>query len=162
MSKILFVGEDNPYGSAEEYALYPRPDNCSGHRLMRILGLSEEQYLDDDLIARQNLCIGSWSMKGARAAARVIVQYPIVHTIVMLGRKVTTAFLDERGYEDLGQFGTHTLPAFGRNSRPIELHLIHFPHPSGRNARLWTTAAQARARDMLAEREPAIPWGSHL
>jgi hypothetical protein len=40
------------------------------------------------------------------------------------------------------------------------MSLVSLPHPSGRNAALWTPKARARAREILRELVPEVPWGS--
>ena len=45
--KPTLVGESNPYGGNDDYALYPAPNGCSGHRLcLLILGMDPEDYLE--------------------------------------------------------------------------------------------------------------------
>jgi hypothetical protein len=146
---LLLLGEDNPYGSEPEFALYCYPVGCSGYRLRRILGLPQHQYLG---LPRANLCVsGSWSMKDARRRARDLLSPHVGwDVIVMFGRKVADAF-------DYTQpFFTHvSVPRTGGQTR-----LVSLPHPSGRNT-VWNDARLiARAREILRELAPEIPWGS--
>ena len=147
---LLMIGEDNPFGSTPEFALYPAPRGCSGHRLMQILGLPEDAYLS---IWRTNLCAcGAWSMKTARKTAQILTADPMHpwRTIVLFGRKVADAFEYDR------PFFTH-----GAASRTAgELILVSLPHPSGRNAGSWSGQAPSRARQILRELAPEVPWGS--
>ena len=132
--KPLLIGEANPYGSDPYYALYPEPENASGGRLARILGLSAERYLE--VFDRRNLCPMEWSMKVARVEARQILLADLDRPIVLLGAKVSRAFeLD-------------FLP-FNRERR-----LYQLPHPSGL-CRIWTEPnAISRARALLVDLLP--------
>ncbi len=118
----LLVGEVNPYGPDPQYALWPDPPGCAGHRLCHvILGMERREYLRR--FDRVNLCLGAWSMKAAREeATKILRRTP--RTLVLLGAKVTDAFLP-------GAF------------RPFQVVLVDpefraaiLPHPSGR-CRLW-------------------------
>ena len=141
---VALLGENNPYNSPPEYALYCYPIGCAGYRLRRILGLPQHQYL---ALHRQNLCDGDWSTRGARARAREIVAdaaYP--RCVVMLGRKVADAFDYDR------PFFTHVTTS--------NCTLVSLPHPSGRNAASWNKQATLRAREILRELVPEVAWGS--
>lgn len=147
--KTLLLGEDNPYGSEPEFALYCYPVGCSGYRLRRILGLPQHKYL---ALPRMNLCdSGAWSMKVARQRTRGLLAPSVGwDVIVMLGRKVADAF-------DYTQpFFTHVaVPRTGG-----ETHLVSLPHPSGRNASAWSGKAPQRAREILRVLAPEIAWGA--
>jgi hypothetical protein len=152
-SRALLLGEDNPLSDAPEHALYPYPEGCSGHRLMKILGLPEDQYL---ALHRANLCSReSFSMKEARRRAVLLCTDPFApwRVIVMLGRKVADAF----GYER--DFFTHGIePRTASWTTPITL--VSLPHPSGR-VLLWNKPeSRQRAREILREMVPDLPWGS--
>jgi hypothetical protein len=151
---VILVGEDNPYGSEPEFALYPSPRGCSGHRLMEILGLPDDVYV---ALHRTNLCdSGAWSMKEARRRARLLSADPSApwRTIVPLGRKVAEAF----GYE-LPFFTSGIEPLTAMWSTPITL--VSLPHPSGRNASTWCKPElRGRAREILRELAPSVAWGS--
>jgi hypothetical protein len=127
--KPLLVGEANPYGADPYYALYPLPENASGGRLARILGLSESQYLR--LFDRRNLCPMEWSAPVARAQAENIRAEGREH-VVLLGAKVARAF------------GFDYAPFTGSK------HFYLLPHPSGL-CRVWNEPdAVQRARQLLA------------
>jgi len=133
---ITIVGELNPYGARPEYALYPDPPGCAGHRLMKILGLSEEEYL---ALGRVNLCVRKWSGLAARnAAVQLFFGAGEGDAFVMLGRKVAAAFY----------VTGDPLPPFS----VCTIHGVTFaslPHPSGR-CRAWNaTDAVAHAREVL-------------
>jgi hypothetical protein len=149
--RVLLLGETNPYGPDPEFALYCHPPNCSGHRLRLILGLSEAAYLD---LHRKNLCDGAWSMKSAQARAFELLdpQAPW-QVIVLLGRKVTHAF-EKLALEDV------ELAAFSTRTCCPGMTLVSLPHPSGQNAGLWPRSARDRARQILQELAPEVPWGS--
>jgi hypothetical protein len=153
--RVLLVGEDNPYGDLPEFALYSSPDGCSGHRLMKILGLSEDQYL---ALHRTNLCSReAFSMKEARRRAELLCTDPSApwRVVVLLGRKVADAF----GYEL--DFFTHGIePRTVAWSTPVTL--VSLPHPSGR-VLLWNKPdTRLRAREIMRELVPELPWGSTL
>jgi hypothetical protein len=148
---VLLLGEDNPYGSDPSFSLYCYPPRCAGYNLRRILGLPQHQYLG---LHRANLCDGTWSTKRARErAAELLVPCSPHPVIVMLGRKVTdamrrAAMIDE----DIVPFSTKgCCPGFT---------LVSLPHPSGRNAALWSGKARDRTRQILRELVPGLPWGS--
>jgi hypothetical protein len=150
---VLLVGEDNPFSADPEFALYSSPDGCSGHRLMKILGLPEDQYL---ALHRTNLCAsGAWSMVEARRRARLLSADRSApwRTIVLLGRKVADAFDYEQPFFTSG-IEPHT------TAWPVPITYVSLPHPSGRNQRLWTSGARDRAREILRELAPSAAWGS--
>lgn len=164
---VAFVGEDNPYGANPEFALYPRPDGCSGHRLCdRILGLSERVYLMPH-IRRMNLCGDSWSTQDARDAASELIVEPPAPVIVLLGAKVRAAvewYLSGAigGKVKLPAFAEHVVRGGGLGiALPVELvTLIALPHPSGRNL-IWNEPGRIEeARALLRAHVPGIPWGA--
>jgi hypothetical protein len=145
------LGEQNPYGSNPEFALYCYPPGCAGYRLRRILGLPQYQYLD---LHRKNLCDGDWSSQDARKRARELLSPEAPwRVIVLLGRKVTASF------EKVALDDVPLVPFSTRECRP-GMTLVSLPHPSGRNTcwndrKLWD-----RAREILRELAPELPWGS--
>ena len=121
--KPILVGESNPYGRDPEFALYPAPQGCAGHRLCcLILGMRRQAYMN--AFDRVNLCAGKWSMREARWRAQGLLDGGIdgespEQPIIILGSKVAAAFdLPFRPFE---QFG---------------VDLLVLPHPSGL-CRLW-------------------------
>lgn len=150
-SRVLLLGEVNPYGPSPEFALYCHPPGCSGYRLRLILGLPEEAYLN---LHRKNLCDGDWSMKAAQKRAFELLspQAPW-QVIVLLGRKVTRAF------EKLA-LSDEPLNALSTRDCCPGMTLVSLPHPSGRNTGLWPPSAKDRARQILRELVPEVPWGS--
>lgn len=115
--EVTLVGEMNPYGGDDYYALYPSPDGCSGHRLCcKILGMTRRAYLDS--FVRVNLCYGSWSLVEAKESAAKLLRQD--GRIILLGRKVCKAFR-----VDYIPFST------------IRETLLILPHPSGLN-RMWS------------------------
>jgi hypothetical protein len=132
--KPLLVGETNPYGGDAEFALYPSPPGCTGHRLCHLIfQMDSDDYMER--FDRANLCVGKWSTTTARAgAASLTVSHS---TLVLLGRKVTSAF-------DMSD-----KPAFSI-VRGVKTFII-LPHPSGLN-RMWgEPGAFDRARAVLRE-----------
>ena len=150
-SRVLLIGEDNPLSSSPEFALYCYPPRCSGSNLRRIFGLPEDAYLG---LHRKNLCDDAWSTKSARQRAlELLTPHAEWSVIVLLGRKVTEVF--ERVVLD----GASLVPFSTRKCCP-GMTLVSLPHPSGRNAALWTPKARDRARQIMREVAPEIPWGS--
>jgi hypothetical protein len=131
----LIVGESNPFGGTDEYALYPAPDGCAGHRLCTlILGMRRQTYMQ--VFERCNLCAGPWKIGEARQRAARLAN----RTLILLGSKVCQAF----GLE----FRPYTLP--------LGLQAVILPHPSGR-CRLWLEPdAIARARRAIGARVPEL------
>lgn len=117
--KPLIVGESNPYGGGDEYALYPSPDGCSGHRLCTlILGMGRKEYLEK--FDRTNLVSGKWSIRRARARAAMLYDQ---RYCILLGQKVCSAF-------DVPFIpGDKGFPSTGGG-------WLVLPHPSGLN-RMW-------------------------
>lgn len=132
--KPLLIGEANPYGGHPEYALYPSPIGCAGHRLCHlILGMDPDAYLDS--FNRTNLCVGSWSLKHARVAAEKLWSQPDAPKFILLGAKVSAAFKT--------RFVPFTIIDGGT--------ILILPHPSGL-CRMWgKPGAYARARGWMAE-----------
>jgi uracil-DNA glycosylase len=145
---IVIVGELNPYGRDPRYALYDEPVGSAGGRLRRIiLGLRRTEYFRRDWFERGNLCTGAWSAPAARTQAGRVVQHHPDATILMLGRKVATAFAQATG--------APVVEPFSRDGR-----FVAIPHPSGLN-RAWNDeGAVERARALLVEVCPEVPWGS--
>jgi hypothetical protein len=140
MTKILLVGELNPYGADPDMALYPLPEHASGNRLRQILGLSLSAYLHDH--DRVNLCTGKWSLRAARDKAEEIMRErePLGHGLVLCGRRVTDAFTEPGSAWPLLQV-----------VRLSNTYVALLPHPSGLN-RLWNDPATAvKAREVYTE-----------
>lgn len=140
MTRPLLVGEQNPYGDAPGYALYPDPPGCSGWRLCRlVLCLDDDAYLSR--FDRVNLLgRGAWSAYRARERAREI-EASYAGPIVLLGSRVSAAFGDPVALWSMSWAG---------GSRP---RFARIPHPSGL-ARAWNEpGAYLRAREMLLKLE---------
>lgn len=148
---VLLIGEDNPYGSDPEFALYCYPPGCAGYRLRRILGLPQHQYLS---LHRTNLCDTAWSKTRARVRATELLSPDAPwRVMVLLGRKVAETF--ERVVLDGAP-----LVAFSTRTCCPGMTLVSLPHPSGRNL-VWNQPwARTRAREILREVAPEVPWGS--
>lgn len=151
MCRVLLIGENNPYGSDPEFALYCYPPGCAGYRLRRILGLPQHQYLG---LQRTNLCDGDWSKVQAKSRAlELLSPHAPWRVMVLLGRKVTETF-EKVALDDV------PLVAFSSRTCCPGMTLVSLPHPSGRNAALWNLKAHDRARAILRELAPELPWGS--
>ena len=146
---VVLVGEDNPYSLDARYALFDLPERAAGHRLRTLVfGVRRTTYAR---FHRMNCCLGKWSMREARE--RLLLAFndlPEGATFMFVGRKVHEAA------------GCGHLPVFswwdwqGDTNRHTAILL---PHPSGRN-RAWNEpGAVERARNLLRERRPDIPWG---
>lgn len=141
--KPVLVGELNPYGGDDYYALYPAPDGCSGHRLCQlVLGMHRSVYLET--FERVNLCRGKWSVKDARIAAKRLTDAG--RYCVLLGKKVSTAF-----DTPFDVFEAQFLDAKDGHGG-----LLVLPHPSGL-CRMWNEPdAFVKARAAVAAFCPKI------
>lgn len=157
---VLFVGELNPYGPDEEFALYPRPRGAAGDRLCRlVLGLHERTYMQ---LHRANLCTERWTIKSARERAKkLLLDGPSRpwKLVVALGAKVAGAFwdacFDDYDYSPIRfetvDFGLHY---------PGEV--LYLPHPSGLNRDWNDPSMPGRCRNVLEQLAPQVPWGEAL
>lgn len=123
-------------------ALYHLPRTSSGNRLREIMGLSDSDYLS--FLDRRNLCVGRWSEQAAREAAWELQVTLSARVFVLLGSKVRRAFDGPPPF--------HTMDGPGHV-------LLGMPHPSGL-CRAWNEpGAVARARRLLQQHAPWVPWG---
>ena len=144
----LLVGEMNPYGADPHYALFCEPENSAGGRLCRLVcALRRPTYL---AINRTNLCSHRWIKEEARRRAGLMMACEKWNVIIMLGRKVSGAF----GYRG-DPFTKVDLPDY-------QLTLVSLPHPSGRCLAWNVPGAFDRARELLRESCPDVPWGETL
>lgn len=183
LRRIVLVGEDNPQSSRPDDALVPWPDNCAGHRLMRILGLPEELYL---LIQRTNLCCPRWNAANATSRAVDLLMaradgvewepFPTPHVIIALGAKVSERFSIAHRNIVCAEEGTDPRHVKPRELAPFDIRrcseagelpvtlgaLGSIPHPSGRN-QFWNSPTNhMRARAFMRELAPRVPWGTSL
>lgn len=133
--KPWLIGEMNPLSVHPRHALFPFPVNCTGWRLChKILEMDTGAYVR--AFERRNLCVGKWSMEDARKRAFEIERESREVSLVLLGRKVATAF----GYGKVEFFKTVV-----HNGRV----LLFLPHPSGL-CRVWNEpGSYQRARDLV-------------
>ena len=144
MSRVLLVGESNPYGADPRFALYPEPPGCAGARLCAILGMTDREYLRT--FDRANLCTLVFSLRSARFAAhRLTAEYR-----VLLGARVTAAHgLDFVSFTVNQCAGCYSCQYQG-HPHPWRAALI-LPHPSGRS-RFWNAPGAAeRARRLVCD-----------
>lgn len=183
LHRIIIVGEDNPQSSRPADALVPWPDGCAGHRLMGILGLPEDMYLE---IQRTNLCCPRWDGRAAVERALALLRGDVAegdvvypeegeYLILALGAKVADRFAaaHHRYVEPKGRgrnrAKTKPLAPFDvrRNTEdaqelPPGCVLACIPHPSGRN-QFWNSQTNhMRARQYMRELAPRVPWGKGL
>ena len=140
----VFVGELNPYGGNDRHALFPVPVGSSGHRLQSLIcRLHRSTYID---LPRYNLCAGEkFAMKEARLRATTIPPRHPGSPIVLLGGKVRDAFNVDGPSLTI--------------QRAHDLVFVLLPHPSGL-CRTWNEPrAYERARELLVEVAPLVPWG---
>lgn len=139
MRKPLIVGESNPYGGDDEFALYPAPDGCSGHRLCcLILGMRRATYLET--FRRCNLVRGPWRIGPARERAKELWEDADGGPFVLLGAKVCAAW--EIPFKPFEVFDGGTT--------------LILPHPSGIN-RMWSVPGTVeKARAVVAEAFPDV------
>lgn len=140
MSKLVLVGELNPYGSDPQFALYHLPRHASGNRLREILGLNDSAY---EAIDKINLCTRRWSMKTARAEAwMMMLKYD---RLVLLGAKVRDAFEGPEFFQmDIDAPEGHSV------------QLLTLPHPSGLNRSWNEPGARERARGVMRVFAPEL------
>lgn len=139
-SKVLLVGENNPYSSNPRDALFPLPERSAGGRLCSvILGMYRDVYLES--FARVNLLSQPrWSAFAARAAATNLHEGLSPETrVILLGKKVWDAWFEGQFWEPFRPFG----------------RFLALPHPSGL-CRAWQEpGAYVRARAAVLE---LAPW----
>lgn len=164
--RVLLVGEDNPQNTDPRYALWPVPKRgspwCAGRNLQaKILALGHHHYY---ALWRTNLCLApgapTWNLNFANARARHLAtgHHPW-HTIVALGRKVTTSFERAIGHEIPTWSWIPHWTESGIQDSDSYFTIVSLPHPSGR-ARDWNDPANCmRAQELLREVEPDVPWG---
>lgn len=110
----------------------------------RLLGLPDQPHC---ALTPANVCSSSWSKKEARRQAARIVEYPSTwQAIVLWGSKASAAFCHER-------------PFFSRGDSPLNpgVQLVSLPNPRSRE---WHDVRLVhRARQLLREAAPWLPWG---
>ena len=148
--KTWLIGEQNPYSRGHEYDLYPFPENASGDRLRKILGITVDEYLER--FERRNLLHKGekWGVKTAKAAADAVLAKAAGARLVLLGAKVTKAFGHEFKPFHLC-FGVDY--DNGVSHRSLNPYALILPHPSGLS-RAWNDIdAVQKARDALVALE---------
>lgn len=146
----VIVGESNPFGGDEYFAMFPEPQGCAGDRLCRlVMGLQQETYLKQ--FQRVNLLRGDrWSAPRAREAASALcARFQGSRVWVLLGKKVAEAF----------SLQGHTAPAVLNSGTMFGNTAVLLPHPSGRNRAWHDPLLRLHCRDALAGQLPSIPFG---
>jgi hypothetical protein len=141
-SPVVLVGEVNPYGADPAFALYHLPRRASGDRLRKHLGLHDHTY---HALRKVNVCTGKWTRAEASASAWALKAMAEPGTVfVLLGTRVRAPFLGP-DFFFAQKYPRHTLATL--------------PHPSGVN-RMWDVpGARERARKLMREVAPWVPWG---
>lgn len=132
MHRVVLIGMNNPISVDPEYALFPRPAGCSGHRLWSMMNdavddtLSAAEYVR--IFHRVNLVRGEWNRRAAASKASGLLRTDEFHKrrVVLLGNEVLLSFstvgVDLRKYP---QFEFYKLT--GKDCGKW----AHIPHPSG-------------------------------
>jgi hypothetical protein len=162
--RVLLVGECNPFGADPRYALYHLPRTSSGNRLRCVLGLTDLEY--HKLLDKANLCDGEWSPRKALERLAVLVDGRSPGgLVVLLGAKVRSVarkFLKDKFPRDAARvdYGTDFFSTLEVGSDSERRVYACLPHPSGL-CRLWNEPGSVtRARRLLAEHAPWVPWGA--
>lgn len=150
--KVWLIGENNPYGTDQRYALYHEPKGAAGDRLCRlVLGLEWRDYMRH--FHRRNTLVGSkWSaLKAREGAALIFAETAPGDAVVLCGKKVWDAWFRllqiADSYRQWQPYCVHT----GPESRLF----ASIPHPSGLN-RVWgAPGAFQLARETVLI---AAPW----
>lgn len=152
-NKVWLIGESNPYGPDQRFALYCEPRGSAGERLCRlVLGLEPRQYLR--AFERRNTLVGStWSAPKAReGAATTFAETAPGDTVVLFGKRVWDAW-----------FPLLQLAPEAREWQPYRTHVgpesrtfASLPHPSGLS-RAWNEpGAFLRAREVVLLAAPQL------
>lgn len=144
---MLLVGEVNPLSNDPYDALVPWPDGCSGHRLMKHLGLTRDEYL---ACHRTNLCVGVFDPPIAKWKAQKLLMDPSAgwRSVLVLGRAAQVAF--GFPWHPAHPFFGHK-QVLGGGGPEYYFRLYCFPHPSGLN-RMWLDPKTVKlARATFAE-----------
>lgn len=89
-SRLLLVGELNPYGAEPAYALFPNPPSSAGGRLSGALAIVPSRA-EQVATWRANLCDDRWRNVKAVERAQLLLEGPW-RGYVCLGAKVQSAF----------------------------------------------------------------------
>lgn len=119
--------------------------------------VAEAAYLST---RRTNLCCPAWNLAAARERALELLDCEPGTLIVALGAKVRDAFhhpwRDQMPAPKFFTFSDHG----GDPGTPHHFRVAYLPHPSGRN-QIWNDPQTAiRARALLRELAPLVPWGA--
>jgi hypothetical protein len=128
-NKIILLGMCNPHSNNPAHALYPKPVNCTGHRVWKMINdrnrmMTPAQYIDE--FDRRNLVQGKWSVERAQRAVPKFVRSVGGRTIVVFGKAIWP-LIGAHFYPD---------PVPGEEvdvqDRTYLTRWLFLPHPSGR------------------------------
>lgn len=166
-AKAVLVGESLPRAHSGS-ALFPYPRNAAGHRLAKMAGMSDGEYLRT--FARRNVVDdapgdGSWPAGRAAVRAESLIGELLGQTrrVYLLGRRVWQAFgfdapepfsravRQPAGDVDGVTYAARwvTIPHNWRDAEAQQWVLL--PHPSGKNHDFNDPANRARAQALLRE-----------
>lgn len=150
MSGALFVGLDNPQSSDPRYALFPRPANCAGANLLKMMRMADTEFTERQYIniPKTNLFpVGRWPTVGGKSSWIVAAARLLVEQLVGSGSHVVLFGSDVRDAVISSALLTKP-PKEMEWVRNVEnsrgFNLCWLPHPSGRNR--WYNARGRKKR----------------
>ena len=159
----LLVGLHNPLSPEPKFALYPRPEGCTGWRLLKMLGpaFTERDYLRAfdrvDLLDHHEQVGGKGYAARLRWGRSRLMEYIVqgkYRTVVLLGTDVWRAVLGPRELASARKLRAPWVLWEKVSVGGDVLRFLTLPHPSGRNR--WyqdreNASAASRALKQLAE-----------
>lgn len=138
--KTLLIGQAPGPNTDPEYPLYPVPRTSAGGRLCTLLGMTKGEYLRTfdrcNLLpyfpGRSRIRDDSFPMPAARLAARVMRPLLRGRHVVLVGRKVASAF-DLQEADWFSPVQLRCGPRHAVTDCPGVATAMVVPHPSGRN-----------------------------
>ncbi len=158
MSRPLLVGLHNPLSPKPEHALYPRPEGCTGYRLLRMLGpaFTERDYLRAfdrvDLLEHHEQVKGKGYTARLRRAHWRLLKHIIdgkYEAVVLLGADVWRAMVGVPKIKPPWLCWRTT--SVTSNGIGWRVRFLTLPHPSGRNRWYQDRVNEAAARRALRQ-----------